>query len=147
VKLFPIILPAALLTVCMSLGCRGVDYDIAEVASTDYLGLDEEHDQEHPPEGDHQETASTNPHPFYDSSYLCVNPNPPGEELMEEVESSGVCLHDAGERNHGTGWFFNQPWAATFIWSKIVRDTVILLVLAAVVFLVSDRTLSQRRRR
>jgi hypothetical protein len=144
VKLLPVIAAAVLLAVCMT-GCRGTDYDISEVASPEYLGLDEQ-DHDHSQEGNHQ-AGVANPYPFYDASFLCVNPHPSGEGVMEDGGSTELHIHDAGERNHGTGWFFNQPWAATFIWSKIVRDAVILLILAAVVLVISDRTLSHRRRR
>jgi hypothetical protein len=47
--------------------------------------------------------------------------------------------HDAGARNHGTEWFFNQPWAASFIWPKMLRDSVLLAALAAAIYLVSRR--------
>ena len=46
-------------------------------------------------------------------------------------------LHEAGQRNHGTEWFFNQPWAARFIWGKMVRDSVILIALAAGILFLS----------
>lgn len=137
-----------------SLGCSGVDYDISEVASDEYLGLTEhhhegeEHDgecdcEEHSEDGDEHDTGTvgatfTNPYPRYDQSFLCVN-READPELLGDPESSGLHVHGAGERNHGTGWFFNQPWAATFIWGKMVRDSIILLLLAAAVLFVSGR--------
>lgn len=144
-RMLPWIFHAALLTAFITIGCSAPDYDISEVATPEYLGLEEKPDNEYSDEGD-PAAGFTNPYPWYDSSFLCVDSHQ-SEDLMEDGGSPEICLHDAGERNHGTGWFFNQPWAATFIWSKILRDAVILLVLAVVVLLVSDRTLSHRRRR
>jgi hypothetical protein len=135
--------PAALIAACMAIGCRGMDYDIAEVASPEYLGLAEEHDHE----GERAESEPANPYPRYDASFLCVTPEAAGIEIHEETESDDLCLHDAGERNHGTVWFFNQPWAASFIWGKILLHSVILLALAAAVLLISGHSPAHRRRR
>ncbi|PIE51987.1 hypothetical protein CSA37_08940 [Candidatus Fermentibacteria bacterium] len=62
------------------------------------------------------------------------------EEQHEEFSSgpSGH-LHASGDRNHGTQWFFNQPWAAPFIWSKLLRDGAIFLVLSVVLFFLTRR--------
>ncbi|MEN8209514.1 MAG: hypothetical protein ABFR50_09720, partial [Candidatus Fermentibacteria bacterium] len=67
------------------------------------------------------------------------------EHDPSEIAGSDRHVHDAGQRNHGTGWFFNQPWAATFIWGKMFRDSLILLVLSAVVFLVSGYIRKRQR--
>ena len=60
-----------------------------------------------------------------------------GEEAAADSRSMAmdhqgdVHLHGEGVRNHGTEWFFNQPWAASFVWGKMLRDSVILILLAA----------------
>ncbi|MCD4776140.1 MAG: hypothetical protein K8S15_08860 [Candidatus Aegiribacteria sp.] len=117
--------PAAVLIivffVLLSLACK-TDYDIAEVASQEYLG-------------------ATHHHETHDSDHEAVEQDSVDDENHED-DASGIAgtdrhVHDAGQRNHGTGWFFNQPWAASFIWGKMIRDTVILLALAAAVLLVS----------
>jgi hypothetical protein len=46
-------------------------------------------------------------------------------------------VHQPGVRNHGTEWFFDQPWAARFVWGKMIRDAVILLALAGVILVLS----------
>lgn len=105
----------------LSLACKA-DYDIAEVASQEYLG-------------------ATHHHGTDDSGHEEVEQDSVNEESHVH-DTSGIAgtdrhVHDAGQRNHGTAWFFNQPWAASFIWGKMVRDAVILLILAAAVLLVS----------
>lgn len=118
--------------VLLSMACKA-DYDITEVASPEHLGTDQHHehdDCEHEDaETDHVHEAET------------AEPDSLHEEFTDqdvaEISGSSRHVHDAGERNHGTGWFFNQPWAATFVWGKMVRDSVILLILSAVLLLVS----------
>lgn len=61
------------------------------------------------------------------------------------VSGSNRHVHEAGARNHGTEWFFNQPWGARFIWSKMIRDTVILVILAALILLASRYRLRKKR--
>lgn len=103
-----------------STACR-TDYDIAEVAPS--VHLDEEHHtaDEHAECEDHEESDS--------------------EHAVDEhvEESHAGHNHAVGSRNHGTQWFFNQPWAAPFIWGKLFRDAAIFLVLAAAVFIISGR--------
>ncbi|MCD4848491.1 MAG: hypothetical protein K8R76_09880 [Candidatus Aegiribacteria sp.] len=66
------------------------------------------------------------------------------EHDSTSISGSNRHVHEAGARNHGTGWFFNQPWAARFIWSKMIRDTVILVLLAAVILLASRYRLRKK---
>ncbi len=110
----------AIFTLLCFAGCFK-DYDIAEVAPDDYL------DQEH----HHHDEA-------------CEECGEDGGESLEDIHHEGDSTpsghnHGAGVRNHGTQWFFNQPWAAPFIWSKLARDGVIFLLLAAVIFLITGR--------
>lgn len=91
------------------------DYDIAEVAPDSFTGAGV-HEDHHDAGHDHLDADSTD----------------------HETET-GLHLHPAGERNHGTTWFFNQPWAATFVWGKMFRDSIILLALAGVISLASSR--------
>ncbi|MFO7949613.1 MAG: hypothetical protein R6U36_04510 [Candidatus Fermentibacteraceae bacterium] len=110
--------PFVLLAVALlAAGCGGkADYDIAEVAPDEHLsGEHGNHHQGHDHGGDDVE-----------------------RDISGAVENRHH--HEPGVRNHGTQWFFNQPWAAPFIWDKIVRDSVILLVLAAAVLLFSRLT-------
>lgn len=58
-----------------------------------------------------------------------------GQEAFDPV----MHLHPAGEQNHGTEWFFDQPWADSEGWGAIARDSVILSAAASCVFLVSGR--------
>jgi hypothetical protein len=110
----------ALLALLASAGCR-TDYDIQEVAPTVFIessGHDEHsHSAEEPAVNDEDEASV--------------------DEHMEESHAGHV--HSAGDRNHGTQWFFNQPWAAPFIWGKLLRDALIFLVLAAALFVVTGR--------
>lgn len=117
----------------LSLTCK-VDYDIQEVAPSEHLGADHQHDeygQEHAEHGepDHEHEAE-----IVESGSV----NEESHELdVSDISGSSRHVHDAGVRNHGTAWFFNQPWAASFIWGKMVRDTVILLALSAIILFVS----------
>lgn len=113
-------------SICLSLvflsftGCR-TDYDIADVAPEEHLESGAHHDHHaHETEHDHD-------HSF-------------GEE-MEEAHEGGPSghAHSAGNRNHGTQWFFNQPWAAPFVWGKLFRDALIFLTLAAIILLATGR--------
>jgi hypothetical protein len=117
-----------LLSVCFLFlaGCFDrLDYDIEEVAPAEFLSTEDEHDHEtctiDEHDHDHQEAGQAAP---LDSTTLT------------ETHDMGVHLHDAGVRNHGTQWFFNQPWAASFVWDKMLRDSIILLVLAVSVFFI-----------
>jgi len=98
------------------------DYDVAEVAPEEHLHTEHQHE--------HGETCEE-----------CDNPV---EQAGEEVQHAGGSSpsghnHAAGSRNHGTQWFFNQPWAAPFIWGKLARDGAVFLVLACVIFFVTGR--------
>lgn len=48
-----------------------------------------------------------------------------------------VHRHPAGERNHGTEWFFNQPWATPERWRFLARDSLVLAAAAGGVMLLS----------
>ncbi len=114
-------------------GCRS-DYDISEVAPADFLESGE--NQEHVHEGtDEEATAERDNH------------GQTGDEnsIDEHVEASHAGHnHAAGARNHGTQWFFNQPWAAPFIWGKLFRDSAIFLGLAVAIFFFSSRKRRQK---
>lgn len=123
------LLVAVLVTaVLLPMACK-TDYDIEEVASSEYLGTDHHDEHDECDDSDHEHDADT------------VEPGSVHQESDEhdssEITGSDRHVHEAGARNHGTGWFFNQPWAATFIWGKMVRDSVILLILAAAILVVS----------
>ncbi|MFO7626720.1 MAG: hypothetical protein R6V62_05640 [Candidatus Fermentibacteraceae bacterium] len=47
--------------------------------------------------------------------------------------------HEAGHYCSETRWFFTQPWAAEWYWGKLLRDGLVLLVLAGAVTLLSRR--------
>ena len=106
----------------LSLSCKA-DYDIAEVASQEYLGDTHHHDETHDTEHEAVEQDS-----LHQESH---------EQDTLGITGTDRHVHGSGQRNHGTAWFFNQPWAASFIWGKMVRDSVILLILAAVILFVS----------
>ena len=133
---------AALVTaVLLSMACK-TDYDIEEVATSEHLGTDhnDEHDEcevcEDAENHDHEHEA--------DSAATVLLHEESDDHDVLEITGSDRHVHASGERNHGTGWFFNQPWAATFIWGKMLRDIVILLVLSAAVLFVSGH---RRKRR
>ena len=123
--------------------CR-TDYDIQEVANPQHLGTDhindcdecEDEDAEHV-HTDHEHDADIGePDLLRDES---------DEHNASVISGSDRHVHDAGQRNHGTGWFFNQPWAASFIWGKMIRDSVILLILSAAILVVSGYLKKRRR--
>ena len=122
---------AALLIVLTALftSCR-TDYDIDEVASAEYMGEDHHHDEDGVHEhADHEECGIEHDH--HEDTH-----EENGHEASA-ISGSQMHLHEAGQRNHGTEWFFNQPWAARFIWGKMVRDSVILIALAAGILFLS----------
>lgn len=101
------------------------DFDIEEVAPSEYLesGAEEHHN-----------------HSGEDSCIDCDSVEVGHTSLEGHVEESHAGHdHSAGSRNHGTQWFFNQPWAASFVWGKLLRDAVIFLLLAIAVFLFSGK--------
>ncbi len=109
-----------LFTLLVFTACR-TDYDVAEVAPSEHL------DEEHHAEDEHAECEHSEES---DSEH----------SIDEQVEESHAG-HDHAERtrNHGTQWFFNQPWAAPFIWGKLFRDAAIFLALAVAIFIISGR--------
>ncbi len=124
-------------------GCR-TDYDISEVAPQDFLDSESHADHDHAP-GEactHEEVLLDehveDPHAGHDHApgEPCNNE----ESIGEHVEDSHAGHnHAAGTRNHGTQWFFNQPWAAPFIWGKLFRDGAIFLTLGIVIFIITGR--------
>lgn len=118
-------------------GCR-TDYDIADVAPVEFLDSEENHEHLH--EHADEETSCT-----HDSNGHADGETGEEHSIDEHVEASHAGHdHASGTRNHGTQWFFNQPWAAPFIWGKLFRDSVIFLGLAVAVFFFSSR---KRRKR
>ena len=119
-----------------------VDYDIEEVAPQEHLTS--EHNHDHTDEDACPECDSEHNHDHTDEE---EGPDfaPPlteseNTDITEQVEDSHAGHnHAAGARNHGTQWFFNQPWAAPFIWPKLLRDALIFLVLAVVLFIITAR--------
>ena len=123
--------------------CR-TDYDIEEVATPHQLGTDHNDDCD---ECEHEDAEHVHTDHEHD---MDISEN---DLLHEDSDVHNVSVlsgtdrhvHDAGQRNHGTGWFFNQPWAASFIWGKMVRDSVILLILSAVMLFVPGYLRKRRR--
>jgi len=111
--------------------CR-TDYDIGEVAPESFEGeaCDHSHTGQAGPEDEHSEHRHSEEHEQ-------------GSDT-EGLSGSEMHFHEPGQRNHGTAWFFNQPWAASFVWGKMLRDSVVLVVLALTVYLGSGY---RRRRR
>jgi hypothetical protein len=61
-----------------------------------------------------------------------------------EADSAGIGMpdihqHEAGVRNHGTEWFFRQPWSDTVLWGELARDSLVLAGLALAVTAASGR--------
>ncbi len=117
------LIPLATVLLLLIPGCADrISYDIEEVAPAGFLSGEEEHDHdtctvaEH--DHDHEEDLAA-----HDSLTLT------------ETYDLGLHQHGTGVRNHGTQWFFNQPWAASFVWGKMLRDSIILLMLATSLFL------------
>ena len=106
--------------------CR-TDFDIEEVAPAEYLESVGQDDHNHSEGEDCIECESESEDPDHIS-------------IDEQVEESHAGhAHASGSRNHGTEWFFNQPWAAPFIWNKLIRDGLIFLALATAIFLFSGK--------
>jgi len=109
-----------LLTSCFT------DYDVAEVAPQEFLDSESNSgqtaDHSHADGADCEECAEETGHTV--------------DAAMEADQAGGPSGHSHGsaERNHGTQWFFNQPWAAPFIWGKLLRDGIVFLVMAAGIF-------------
>ncbi len=135
--------PAVIISAALLLAVAGcfdrVDYDVAEVAPEEHLGEDHDHDHEHGHAGeadhahDHEHTGDCD-HGHDDGDGEAQAPD---SVTAGRLSGGGMHIHEPGERNHGTQWLFNQPWAAPFIWPKIVRDILILLALAGAVLLAS----------
>ncbi len=101
------------------------DFDIEEVAPVEHLESAEHEDHNHSEGEDCSECDAE------DSEHISI------DDQVEESHSGHE--HASGARNHGTEWFFNQPWAAPFIWNKLIRDGLIFLVLAVAIFLFSGK--------
>jgi hypothetical protein len=110
---------AALLSLLLAAGC-GLNYDVAEVAPEEHLGED-------PCVHDHHDHSCGHDH---DHDHEECHP--------QELGPSGHS-HAPGDRNHGTEWLFNQPWAARFFWGKLTRDASIFLGLAVILFIASGK--------
>lgn len=123
----------AMATVCLllQLSCGVGDFDIAEVAPEEHLNTEHVHEHEqasdhvhdtgHEHDGEHEHCDAAHAHGEHPES---------GSEMHH---------HEAGARNHGTEWFFNQPWAASFIWPKMLRDSVLLAALSVIIYLASKK--------
>ncbi len=121
-----LILIPVTLTLLLFTGCQ-TDYDITDVAPADFL--DSEEHAPHDCDIDHDHSDGE-----------CEEESPEELPLDDHVEDSHAGHdHAPGTRNHGTQWFFNQPWAAPFIWKKLFRDGGIFLALAVAVFFISGR--------
>ena len=126
-----LILLAALAFILLSTaGCR-VDYDIDEVAPEEFHGDTHAEDAAH--SHDIHECEETS----HEESHSVHHDSAGSASAEQQLTEPGRHVHEAGERNHGTEWFFNQPWAARFIWDKMIRDSVILLVLAGSILFIS----------
>lgn len=102
-----------------SLSCQ--DYDISEVVEDSYLFSRDSIDAE---------PSLRNTRLFCELEI--------SDSLTESASANrGSPMHAPGQRNTSTAWFFNQPWAATFIWGKMVRDSLLLLGLAFVVVFIT----------
>lgn len=109
-------------TLLLFTGCQ-TDYDIADVASAEFLDSEEHVSHDHD-----------------NSDGECVEESHEELSVNDHVEDSHAGHdHAPGASNHGTQWFFNQPWAAPFIWKKLFRDGGIFLALAVAVFIISGR--------
>lgn len=120
-------------------GCR-TDYDISDVAPSEFLESGESQEHLHEP----ADEETTDEHDNHNHEHT---DGETGDEhsIDEQVEASHAGHnHAAGTRNHGTQWFFNQPWAAPFIWGKLFRDSAIFLGLAVAIFFLSSRKRRQR---
>ncbi len=65
-----------------------------------------------------------------------------GEHTHEGHEDSStfapdVHMHPEGEENHGTEWFFSQPWASRERWRYLARDSALLSGMACGILLIS----------
>lgn len=67
-----------------------------------------------------------------DSEMIFFNPT-----KLASMGNSTSPMHAPGQRNASTAWFFNQPWAARVIWGKMLRDTILLLVISSVLVFLS----------
>jgi len=139
-----VIIPFRIILLLSFLFCAGclenIDYDVEEVADEEHLsGSILTVDQEPADTDPGSDNSLLNSSGRYDETFLCVSGETPVEADGEESIESESTLHehDVGQRNHGTEWLFNQPWAAPFIWPKMIRDTVILILLAAAVLTLS----------
>jgi len=151
-KTLSILLFTIVSMIFVGLGCLDkVDYDIEEVLESESTTGDHDgdvcpecsivHEDEH--EHDHDEDIF----PECDIVHEDDDEHEDGIADPEKVDLSTVELHqhDQGVENHGTEWFFNQPWHSSFIWGKMLLNSVILLVLGVIV-LFASRYAARRRR-
>jgi hypothetical protein len=61
----------------------------------------------------------------------------PGTSPSSSPTNQNSPMHAPGQRNASTAWFFNQPWAARVYWGKMLRDTIVLLVLTGIILFVT----------
>jgi len=127
----------AISVLLLVLSCRA-DYDIEEVADEEYLG-ESHHSHDLPDSLQHEESLhdhSGDPEHDAGEEHAGEHKEHPEDEA---VSGHQMHVHQPGERNHGTEWFFNQPWAAKFIWGKMLRDSVVLILLAGLITFFSGR--------
>ncbi|MCK5785575.1 MAG: hypothetical protein KAH54_03340 [Candidatus Sabulitectum sp.] len=108
------------------LSACSTDYDVTEVAPAEHLVTDEHAGHDHAPGEPCYETDIESEQPLTGEETTSI------DEEREAAHAGHA--HDEGDRNHGTQWFFNQPWAAPFIWGKLVRDSLVFLALAVGIF-------------
>lgn len=119
------LMAACLLFLLFTVSSCRTDYDISEVAPESFAGE----------ACGHSDTCSVcSDHEHHDHGHSGTREHASDADALSGSE---MHVHGAGERNHGTAWFFNQPWAASFIWGKLLRDSVVLVILAAAVCLLS----------
>ncbi len=106
------------LLILLFTSCKLADYDVEEVASDAHMGTVHEHEHDIEHDQEHE-----------------IEP----EDTQGNTHQTHMHVHPPNERNHGTEWFFNQPWAAPFIWPKMIRDTLILIILATAITLLSRK--------
>jgi len=171
-KTLSILLFTIVSMIFVGLGCLDkVDYDIEEVLESESTTGDhdgdvcpecsivheDEHEHDHDEdvcpecdivhEDEHEHDHDEDIFPECDIVHEDDDEHEDGIADPEKVDLSTVELHqhDQGVENHGTEWFFNQPWHSSFIWGKMLLNSVILLVLGVIV-LFASRYAARRRR-
>jgi len=135
-------IPVLIAVILAIAGCtERIDYDIEDVAPAEHLSGEGEHihgEEEHI-QGEEEHLHGEEEH----QDECCVEVHEETSEL--EGIHADVHMHESGVMNHCTEWFFNQPWAASFVWGKMLRDTIVLLLLATALFLI-PRIRSRRQK-